>query len=369
MTLNSEKIYECAFDDQAFDEIATQIVKSFNARSMILHMKSNDGKYEIATNNGFWSSQQLKSYSDYYNKKDILWEIRNRPQNRNKTYNIFSDLISKSHFEKSEIYIDHHRKYGDDLCHAIGGVHETKHGLVAIGVHRGKNSKPFEDIEVKRLEILSNSLIKMIVTRNEISKLKTQNQLYSNVLGNYNTPFVHLSASLEIINSNNSGLEQILKANNLYISGKHIIGKCTFSRSLLKKFDSAITRNSKYPANAIESKIIINAPSGQRLLVEKIFEAQGQNSLSQNSGDYLITICTQERNDFQLVECLQEKYNLTNSEAKVALQIYNCKSIDEIASERNVSRNTIKSQLNQIYLKTNCDKQVKLVRIINECRF
>ena len=82
----------------------------------------------------------------------------------------------------------------------------------------------------------------------------------------------------------------------------------------------------------------------------------------------ILSIEDKPKSNDQIIEFLQKQYELTTREAHIAILIADGKTINEVAEERNVSRNTIKSQLNQVYFKTNCPKQSKLAGLIKEIR-
>ncbi|NOS75502.1 MAG: hypothetical protein HOP36_13430, partial [Methyloglobulus sp.] len=64
------------------------------------------------------------------------------------------------------------------------------------------------------------------------------------------------------------------------------------------------------------------------------------------------------------IELLKSFYGLTQAEAQLAAVMVDCSSLGEIAEQTNVSVNTIKTQLGQIYAKTNTNSRIKLVRLL-----
>lgn len=64
------------------------------------------------------------------------------------------------------------------------------------------------------------------------------------------------------------------------------------------------------------------------------------------------------------IELLKSFYGLTQAEAQLAAIMVDGGSLGEIAEQANVSVNTVKTQLGQIYAKTNTNSRTKLVRLL-----
>ncbi|NOT65527.1 MAG: hypothetical protein HOP06_05795 [Methylotenera sp.] len=64
------------------------------------------------------------------------------------------------------------------------------------------------------------------------------------------------------------------------------------------------------------------------------------------------------------IELLKSFYSLTQAEAQLAAIMVDGGSLAEIAEQTNVSVNTVKTQLGQIYAKTNTNSRIKLVRLL-----
>ena len=61
---------------------------------------------------------------------------------------------------------------------------------------------------------------------------------------------------------------------------------------------------------------------------------------------------------------LQSTYGLTPSEIRTAELVAEGEVLEEVARKLDLSVNTIKSQLNQIYAKTNTNSRAKLVKLL-----
>lgn len=356
MTLSREHIFECAFDDDMFSNLPHLITREFSARSMIFHLLTKDGQHSVAADSGYWPKMQLESYSRQFVDKDILLKVRLKPENINKICNVTEDLISRDELFNSEIYNDHYRVFGDDLTHAIGGCFETKRGRVAIGVHRGAGTNSFSADEVRRLSNLSIELTHMLMTRAEFAYVQKNANTLSHIIEQSNIAFIHIDEKFRIINFNKMGEEVILKRNGITYSNGRLI---TTNRAGLLLIDGI----SKAMFNR-QSKIININNFG-----ENSVEFKALPIFSKFGTVQMLVICENVlKTDDEIIKLLENKFCLTNIEAKVAVLVADGKTIEEIAQIRNVSPNTIKSQRKAVYTKTKCAKLSKLTMLISELK-
>jgi DNA-binding CsgD family transcriptional regulator len=64
------------------------------------------------------------------------------------------------------------------------------------------------------------------------------------------------------------------------------------------------------------------------------------------------------------VELVQSLFDLTPSEARVARSLASGKTVDEIATDGGVSRNTIRTHLSSVLEKTGCNRQADIVALL-----
>lgn len=355
MGLSRNYIFECAFEDEMFSSLPNIFINEFNARSMIIHFVSKDGHHNIAVDSGYWPKLQLENYSRHFVDNDILLQARLKPENINRICNVTEDLISRDEFLKSEIYNQHYRRYNDDLTHAIGGCFDTKRGRVAIGLHRGKGANSFTKEEVEKLSFYSQDLTNMLITRSEFSILKQSNIILDQIIQDTQIAFIHIDENFKILNSNQIGINRILINNGISFSSGRLI---TSNRLGIQLIDGI----SKAMFNRLTKTIILNA-NDEKIAIN-IMPLYSPNGNLQA----IIKIENKSLSNSEIIKILEQKYMLTNIEAKVALLVAEGKTIEEISKIRNVSPNTIKSQRKAIYNKTNCPKLSMLTLLISNLR-
>ncbi|MSO75674.1 MAG: helix-turn-helix transcriptional regulator [Alphaproteobacteria bacterium] len=78
----------------------------------------------------------------------------------------------------------------------------------------------------------------------------------------------------------------------------------------------------------------------------------------------LILISDPDREKSGIARDLRALYGLTPAEADVAVALAEGKTLDRVAEERGVSRETVRFQLKAIYAKTGTSRQAELARLV-----
>jgi len=63
-------------------------------------------------------------------------------------------------------------------------------------------------------------------------------------------------------------------------------------------------------------------------------------------------------------EILQGLYDLTPAEAEILRLLAEGRSLEEVAQQRGITMNTVRSQLKQVFAKTDTRRQGELVRLV-----
>jgi DNA-binding CsgD family transcriptional regulator len=67
------------------------------------------------------------------------------------------------------------------------------------------------------------------------------------------------------------------------------------------------------------------------------------------------------------IDRLRTRFGLTESEARLALDLADGGSVPAYAAARGISRNTARNQLQQVFEKTDTRRQAELVRLLADC--
>jgi DNA-binding CsgD family transcriptional regulator len=109
----------------------------------------------------------------------------------------------------------------------------------------------------------------------------------------------------------------------------------------------------------------ITRPSGRRafpLMVAPLLNAPPESTLLDAMA--VLYISDLEGGTLHRSEVLREVYGLTEAETQLVELLCDGHSLEEIAARRGVTLNTARSQLKQVFAKTNTHRQSELVRLV-----
>ncbi len=109
----------------------------------------------------------------------------------------------------------------------------------------------------------------------------------------------------------------------------------------------------------------ISRPSGKRSYPVVVAPLLGPlTGSTDREAVAVVFIADPERNNITAVEFLQTLYALTPAEAELVALLASGRSLEQAALERGVTMNTVRSQLKQVFAKTDTRRQGELVRLV-----
>jgi DNA-binding CsgD family transcriptional regulator len=120
-------------------------------------------------------------------------------------------------------------------------------------------------------------------------------------------------------------------------------------------------REGSGPANVLS----ISRPSGKRaypVMVAPLLEPRAGGT--DRDAVAVLFIADSDAGDISMTEVLQGLYSLTQAEAELVGLLAQGLSLEEAAQRRGVTMNTVRSQLKQVFTKTDTRRQGQLVRVV-----
>jgi DNA-binding CsgD family transcriptional regulator len=128
--------------------------------------------------------------------------------------------------------------------------------------------------------------------------------------------------------------------------------------------DAAVKAQPRRGSSAGEVMSVMR-PSGRRpfpLMVGPLLAAHPDSSI--DDAKALLFIADPEGGHISTSEVLETLYQLTPAEAELVRLIAEGRSLEEVAAERGVTMNTVRSQLKQVFSKTETSRQGELVHLV-----
>lgn len=351
MNLTSELISEAIMDDDLFAQLPKIIARTVDSRSCLIHFVDNKDGHRVLADSGDWNDSDGTLYANHVDK-DLGLKAMQLPQNLNKFNDIYGNIVSENEFANSEINYEFYRKIGDDMRFALGMAINTNYGQGAIGIHRGKYAKPFEQQSLEKLNILSRQLSLMLGIRAKIAVLEQNNHALKQVVEAEEYAWLKVTQGLKVKSFNKLAENMLDKGMPIYIK------------------DGMLGANFEEPNNfteAIQRPILFDNLCN--FFAKDLFGVKYEVIIFPNYGNNYSNLRQLfiKRVEPKKIEYsdLIEKYRLTKTEFEIAKFMIQGFSIEIIAQLRRVSKETIRSHVKTIYQKTETNSQLNLIRRFN----
>ncbi|MEM8651813.1 MAG: helix-turn-helix transcriptional regulator [Pseudomonadota bacterium] len=272
-------------------------------------------------------------------------------------------FISERNMKRNEFYVDFLQPY--DLRYFLSyKAYDTPDVIGVFTIQRGINSGPADKFELLAMEKLSSTLSN--IANLQINHSETLGHLYNleNMFATLSDGVVFLDSTGMIIDMNELAVTMLSGVDGLTISN----GKpgCTNPLSH-KRLGNLISNIADENAIAAERSLLVPRSSGlppYKISAQPI--ANADLPLGRNHACTLLIIQDPASTNAIEIETLMDCFGFTNAEAKVALEIANGQSVQEIAHATATSLATIRTHMQRIMQKMSINRQSEIVRIISK---
>lgn len=234
-----------------------------------------------------------------------------------------------------------------------------------LRISRSRGGRAFSDQDKKLLAALIPHLQRAILLHARVNKIETERALYAGAMANLAVGTIILDESARVLNSN-AKAQQILAVGD---------GIC-LQDGYLKM---AVSQTQQAFSLALDRMSVGRDESGPGLVQAlTIARSRGEGDLGMvmrpvplrewSEGkavpSVVIYLSDPDERAEPPVEVIRQLYGFTPTEAHLALLLANGLTLDEAATELNVSRNTIRTHLRALFAKTGVGRQSQLVRLI-----
>jgi DNA-binding CsgD family transcriptional regulator len=359
-----EKIYDAGLDDGRWNSPMEEVRSLIGAETFHLHVRDEKkgSVQSIATN--FSESFQTK-YTEYW------WQFDPRMQALLKApvgrVHLGSNLLATSNYLRSPIYNELARQEGGAVYLMAGVFPTATEEFAAIGFHRNRRQGDFTAQDARRLDLLAPHIVKSL-------KLRRLADTLHGILGAVAT-FEQIDKPLFVVD----GKARLIKTNaagdTLLARGE--ILQCKRSGVLIAARPSITDNFHRLIATASEGPILrAEQPGGDESLVIQAVDgsiialvvSKLPSTRSVFGGippiSVLVTVRDPRRRTTAPIALLRKLHGLTETEAAIAAELANGKSVVEISTDRSVRLSTIRWHLKSIFSKTGVARQVELARLI-----
>ncbi|MDH5445708.1 MAG: helix-turn-helix transcriptional regulator [Gammaproteobacteria bacterium] len=357
------EIYEAAYQPDHWEKALHGISQLVNSNSAALFVKSHKKKRTFSMYGYGIPKAGLYAYNHGFANIDPAFKIMAK-EPAGKARNIYNP--DEPDF-KHGIY---HRLMNKPVnIHYVAGmnVFNDDDWIVGLGLHRSQGMGAFEPARLDALSGLLPHIQRAMRIQQVFKQLRLREKAFS-------TGLSHLSLGVVVVNRQGHVVFSNPVADSIIQSHPAIqlneLGLCATSNEQNKKLSKCIAE--------VQSQSDSSRKPTSRTLYLQHYEAHNPLTILVthcDSQDYdlptasdeplaLVYLSDPNAGSSISTESLKSRFSLTEAESLVTIGIVNGLTIEQIAEINNVSTNTVKSQLKTIFRKTDCNRQVDLVRTL-----
>lgn len=352
-------IYDAALNPDSwvlFLRKFAEVLKGVGPNLFVQDLESNFGQiYESDSDPGY---QQL--YAEHFSKLNE-WLIRGKYLMQPGKFRVGQMVISEQELRRTEYYNEWLRP--QNFLHGCGATILQTGSLTSIfSMFRPHGSSPFEKEEIAFAETLIPHLQRAIKLHHHFADLDRTIAGSWNVLEQMNVGVIVVKLKGKIVFINSSAEKIINQKDGIHIQNGCLTAERTNAIVLRKLIAEAIhTSEGKGFESGGEMHVDRHSTLRPYFVSVTPFFCKS-TEFPCDEACAIIFIQDPENKNETSEEALSRLFRFTPAEARLAAKMLEGKSISEIAEEIQISRNTARSRLKSLFLKTNTNRQSELIR-------
>lgn len=346
------EIYDAAVDMAAWTRLPELLGQVVGSDSAVLWIADVATGIEGVTTG--LPKQALDLYTAYYHQVNP-WVAAASERAVTFTATLSTDLVPEVAFRQTEFFIDFAKVF--DTVNAVGGQIPIGPGrTVDIGVHRRLSARRFDVGHTAALQALFPHLQRALQIRDRLGGIDVTGLGFA-ALDTLAIGTVICEAGGRILFANTAAAALAARGGGVVLGGpRHGIGALLADEG--RRLASLIASAARGEAGG---GLSLTQRDGGRLfaLVSPLPRHFGDEP-----GRALIILRSAAARPTVAAATLESIFELTPAEAQVALALLAGRSLVEISGDRNVSENTLRTQVAQLLRKTETTGQRDLVRLL-----
>lgn len=275
-----------------------------------------------------------------------------------------SELIEEQALRRTDFYRRFLQPRG--LLHMLCGVVEQRaRGAHCISVYRAESQEAFDERSRTELSQLLDHISLSLQNQWRWQEADDLAQALLSVADHDTRPTLLVSADAELVHCNRAAQTLLAQGMGLMMNGPHLVAANPTDRRLLQQ---AIARLVDFDARhqSSEPTVLTFASTSDQTAIVVVLRMAGEVFASTaGMRRPLVAISVRGGNvAHDAVRCaFAHQYELTMAQAKVSSLVFAGQPLGAIARTLNLSENTVRSHLKQIFFKTATHGQMELVHL------
>lgn len=274
------------------------------------------------------------------------------------------DQTPRAQLLKSEHYQLFLKPFGIYYIAGIDWLYD-KNSRISVRFTREQGQGQFSDEEKEFLRLLIPHLEQSVAIGLQLRQLDSERQIYADSISKRSIAIFTLDRLGNILQSNTTaeqylkeadGFHQVQKRIKLNNSGQHEQFLQFINQAL-----EAIRKGERAPVNALAVTRDSGKAPYQLMIKPMPVESHDESDIT----PYLTLLIQDPEKNLEIsVRTLMNLYQLTMSEATIAILLAEGHTTDEVANELNIKKNTVRAHLRSMFVKMGVTQQSMLVTLV-----
>lgn len=350
-------IYDAAIEPMLWPEAMEALARAIGARSGILY------RFDL----GRRRAEQIASlnldpglqpaYESHYCRIDA-WNQRVQSMPAGQILPT-QHLIADRELERSEFYADILRP--QDIFYATGGmVERDPSGFAVFGLQRGRRAGPFGDAETRHLAQVFPHLRRSLRIRRELQAALAARDLLADALDAMGDGVMILNARSRLLFRSRAAARYLREGGRLRLVRERLAGATAAETAVLQ---AAVARAAATAGGRASA-------SGGSLTLARVGALPLMLTVSPlrhpAMGAAAVLFIRDPMRETAPLDQFRRRFGLTAAEIRLVRGLAAGGTLKGLAEEFDVSINTLRVQLRQVFAKTGVNRQVDLVRLVAE---
>ena len=357
------QIYDTALDENLWPDVLAQFAKALNSDQGIIRVMSAnfDDVERVYSHNR--DPDWNRPYNSYYKNVDPFLKMVS-PQHDLLacTHQIFSDR----EYKKYEFHADFISP--QDIHYGMGGfLHNSDTSKTYISFHRSSRQRGFEHEAFEFFKAMMSHIKKCIVINERTRAIDFENYLLRDSLNYCNSPLLLAKQDGEVLFMNTQAEALIKQQSNISIKRGFIsiqpVGADRELKQLMQQAspDLSVT-------GLVQGGGMCITESNKQIALSIMVTPLNPERMNNDIGGSDCVLLLFSTNSLQVsisAEMLISLYSFTPAEARLVEQLCRGLTLDQIAHQFKLSKNTLRTQLRSSFRKTGAVRQVDLINLVN----
>jgi DNA-binding CsgD family transcriptional regulator len=306
----------------------------------------------------------LRSYEHYWGSLDPWACSPTTRRLASGTVVVGDELVTHADMRRTAFYNDFARHF--DIVRCIVGMIEVEpHAVSVLSVSRSEKRGSFGQEHVALLNGLMPHLQRALQIHRRLSDSQAVSDASTAALDRLPHGVLLVGASGRVMLANRAAGEILRAHDGLSVRNRELFGSRVQDTSALRRLIGDAVGTGTGDGLGAGGMVMLGRPSGRaalRVLVTPV--ARRQVLLGPEGAAACIFVTDPERFHVPSSGHVQHVFGLSAAETRVAMAMLDGKTVERLADELCISRNTARTHLRRLFTKTGTTRQADLVRIL-----